>query len=183
MAKFISKASYSIDDMSDDEDNQPRQMAPQQHQQMQPQRQGGPVLTQDYLASVLASIRNQPMAAQPSQLTQQAAPVPAAQPTPAAQPQISSGMTRDYFQNVMQQMFNPPSAVQPPQQSTLSTTTQSRPVEAAAPQTNNSDAELASKMEQMHELGLFDDQLNLRALQVTEGNVDAAVSLIMEGGL
>ncbi len=168
--------------MSEDEDNQPstssRHTAPQQQQ---PQR-SGPVLTQDYLASVLASIRSQPLAAQPSQPVQQSAPVPVA-PTPQNAP-TSSGITRDYFQNVMQQIFTPPAAApaQPSQQSTLSGT-QSRPAEPTPARSNISDAEIAAKLEQMHELGLFDDELNLRALQITEGNVDAAVSIIMEGGL
>ena len=43
------------------------------------------------------------------------------------------------------------------------------------------DSELATKLEQMHELGLWDDELNVRALQITEGDVEASVSLILEG--
>jgi len=40
---------------------------------------------------------------------------------------------------------------------------------------------LALKLEKMHELGLWDDVKNIRALQVTEGDVEASISLILEG--
>lgn len=43
-------------------------------------------------------------------------------------------------------------------------------------------SEMAAKLEQMHEFGFFDDAQNMRALEITEGNVEAAISLIIDGG-
>lgn len=42
--------------------------------------------------------------------------------------------------------------------------------------------DLAAKLAQMHEFGFWDDAVNTRALEITEGNVEAAISLIIESG-
>jgi ubiquilin len=163
--------------MSEDEDAASQQpnyaMAPQNNPNA---RRQGPAISQDYLSRVLASL-NQQLPAQP------AAPQPAPQQT-QAQPQAQQpAFDRNYFNGLMQQLFS-----QPPAQATASQPSSvSTPAPAQTqpqPQTERitPDAELAAKLEQMHELGFLDDELNLRALQLTEGNVDAAVSFIIEGG-
>ncbi|XP_045466550.1 uncharacterized protein LOC123675247 [Harmonia axyridis] len=45
----------------------------------------------------------------------------------------------------------------------------------------NNSSGLASQLHQMHELGLFNDLLNFRALQIAGGNVQQAVELILNG--
>ncbi len=75
----------------------------------------------------------------------------------------------------MQNLLNPTNATANSQQVTPTSTNQQQP------QQNVSDEALASKLELMHEFGFLDDDLNLRALQITEGNVEAAISLIVEG--
>lgn len=40
----------------------------------------------------------------------------------------------------------------------------------------------AAKLEQMHEFGFFDPATNLRALEITEGNVEVVISNMIEGG-
>ena len=41
--------------------------------------------------------------------------------------------------------------------------------------------QLAQQMQQMRELGLTDDALNLQALQLSGGNVHAAIDLVFSG--
>ena len=168
--------------MSEDEDSQSNQA---NGNRPNIPRSSGPALTQDYLASVLASIRSQPLATAQPQQQQQQQPAQSQiiqQPVTRHQQAQTSGLTRDYFQNVMQQIFTPPAAQSDQPANATPTTAASSTLAQTPRQSNISDADLADKLEQMHELGLFDDELNLRALQITEGNVDAAVSLIIEGG-
>ena len=158
--------------MSEDED------ANQQNYAMAPQnnpnaRRSGPAISQDYLSRVLASLNPaQPPVAQP-----QPQPQAQTQAQPQAQPPV---FDRNYFNGLMQQLFSgqPPAQANPNPPSTSST---SAPAPAQT-QSSMADAELAAKLEQMHELGFVDDELNLRALQITEGNVEAAISFIVEGG-
>ncbi len=188
-SRFISKASYSIDDMSEDEDANaaaaqssnlfPRAPQQQPHQQ---QRQG-PAFTQDYFASVLANIRAQTMnqgQQQPSTQSQTVAQPQSSNQQQQQQQQVQQStpqMSRDFFQNVMSQVFASQSTQAQPQQQTQVTQSQN----VTQPSAALSDSDIAVKLEQMHELGLLDDEMNIRALQIAGGNVDAAVSLIMEG--
>jgi hypothetical protein len=68
-----------------------------------------------------------------------------------------------------------------PQSSSASASSGTSTLSNQNPQTAIPDEELASKLEKMHEVGFWDDELNVRALQITEGNVEAAISLIIEG--
>lgn len=43
--------------------------------------------------------------------------------------------------------------------------------------------QLAQQMQQMRELGLTDDVVNLQALQLTQGNLHAAVDLVFSGAI
>lgn len=171
--QFIPKGSYSIDEMSEDEEqaqggysmaaNAPRQAS-------------APAITQDYLSSVLSLLNQQ------QRPPQQQASQPAVQQPQTAQPnqnlaQIGS-MDRNYFQNIMQQLMGQGASSQP----TTSTNTQAD-LQTQTPNigANISDEDIALKLEQMHEFGFLDDELNLRALQLADGNVEAAISFIIEG--
>lgn len=141
------------------------------------QRQG-PAITQNHLSAVLSMLNQQASSAQ-NQPAQSAnldiANNPQARDQQAQaqeQPQPTS-IDRNYFQNVMQQIMN--------QQSPPAAPVQSPTAQNQTPR-NEASSELAAKLEQMHELGFLDDSLNMRALQITEGNVDAAVNLLLEGG-
>lgn len=46
-----------------------------------------------------------------------------------------------------------------------------------------SPTQLAQQMQQMRELGLTDDVVNLQALQLTQGNLHAAVDLVFSGAI
>ena len=168
-SSFHLSASFSIED-SGEEENAPNNNAA---------ATGASGVTQNHLANVLSSLNQR-------------------QQQQRNQPQ---GITRDYFQQVMQQVFqtmagggsgaaaatadaaNRPStstaAAQAPSAGEPMDTTQAP--QQAPRAARLTDSELAAKLEQMHELGLWDDELNVRALQVTEGDVEASVSLIMEG--
>jgi hypothetical protein len=192
--------SYTIDDMSEnEEDNQ------QAHSSV-PQavvRQQAPAISHDQLSAVLSMLNQQQRQQQQAPTTSQASNIfsqlaqpsanqqpqqqqppppqpaaPVAQPVPPAQAQAGL-FDRNFFQNVMQQVMTqrPESASSNNNSSTLSS---ANPPSAAAQSGDLPD--LAAKLEQMHELGFLDDVLNIRALQITEGNVDAAVSLLIEGG-
>lgn len=98
------------------------------------------------------------------------------------QPQLPSPQLfdRNQFQSLMQQIMGqqPPQ----PQQQPTTPSTSAQPQQQQQQQQPAISSELAAKLEQMHEFGFFDDATNLRALEITEGNVEAAISLIIEGG-
>ena len=162
----IVPASFSIED-SGEEENAPAN------------NNAASGLTQNHLANVLNSLNQRQQQQQRNQ---------------------APGISRDYFQQVMQQVFsqnlgaaaaNAGSATEANRPSTSAAqasssagepmdTTQA-PAAPQQPRNRLTDTELAAKLDQMHELGLWDDELNVRALQVTEGDVEASVSLILEG--
>jgi hypothetical protein len=174
--------------MSEDEEQ------PVMAQQPNMRRPAGPSITQDYLSSILASINQQinPQAqsqAQPhTQSLSQAQQTQQIQQQQPQQPQQRQAFDRNYLQSVMQQLVNPSSSSATSQnENQMDTTTQSasssNQAQANDQQTSRiSDEEIAIKLEQMHEFGFFDDEQNIRALQVTEGNVEAAINFIVEGG-
>ena len=164
---------------------------PQQFQPNTSRRPGPPAISHDYFSSVLASLNSQffSQQAQPPSSSTSSTGASAATPTqppPAStsQPSNQNRIERDYFQNIMQNLLNPNNRNQPAQQQPAQVPTQQSSLTSQPPQqtgqSNLSDEDLASKLELMHELGFFDDELNIRALQITEGNVEAAVSLVME---
>lgn len=176
--------------MSEDEDERSASNnMPRTSQQQQANR---PVLTQDYLASILASIgsgapRNPPTGASVQPTATPATATPTASSNPVATPivpsnpsQQRSGISMEFFQNVMQQIL-PPQQANPSRPVAQQTPQPSQQTSTDSQQASLSDADLAAKLEQMHELGLFDDEINVRALQMTGGNVEAAVSLVLEG--
>ncbi|CAF0827129.1 unnamed protein product [Brachionus calyciflorus] len=166
---FISKGSYTIDEMSEDEEQQPAYSMPQ------PRQTNQPAVSQDYLSAVLSLLNQQqrPQQNPPVQTPQQAQPSQSVQP-PSQQSQYPV-LDRNYFQNLMQQITSNQTQAQPSSQQT------SQP-QASSQQTPQpmSDGDLANKLEQMHELGFLDDELNLRALQVADGNIEVAISFIIE---
>lgn len=172
--QFVARSSFTIDEMSEEEDaNQQPGMMPQMNQ-----RRPVPSITQDQLSAVLASL-NQQMLGAPRQPNAQSSQSPQSQQAPVqpAAPASTGGLDRNYLQNVMQQLMggqNP--AVSNP------STSASQPTIAPPTRSALSDEDLATKLEQMHELGFFNDELNLRALEITEGNVEAAISFLIEGG-
>lgn len=109
-------------------------------------------------------------AAQPSALTRDFFSSILASVTQQQQQQQQSQPNRDFFQNAFQQAMNETASTNRPQPATVS-----------APQPSLSDADIAQKLEQMHECGLLDDERNLRALQLANGNVEAAVAILFEG--
>lgn len=153
----------------------------------------GPAISQDHFAAVLAMLNQQQRPGTssntpPSTSTQSIIP-PASQTTPPSQPNTpQSGpiFNRNDFQNIMQQIMMNQS--QPQIQTTSQpSTSQSSGSQPQSSQSSNAvsgqvSSEMAGKLEQMHEFGFFDDALNMRALEITEGNVEAAISLIIEGG-
>lgn len=169
--QFASKASYSIDDMSEDED---QVQAPNYSMGSNAPRTStqAPAITQDYLSAVL-NLLNQQQRPQ-AQASQTQSQQTAQQPIQSQQQQ--QGLDRNYFQNIMQQIMTGSGPAQQP------TNAQSQPTTNTSSQAM-SDEDIASKLEQMHEMGFFDDEINLRALQISGGNVEAALSLIIEGGL
>jgi hypothetical protein len=143
-------------------------------------RPGPPAISHDYFSSVLASLNSQflPQQTQSPSSTAAATAQPAAS---ASTPQQSNQnrIERDYFQNIMQNLLNPNTNQPPTSSSQVQSSLTSQSTQQAS-RSSLSDEDLATKLELMHELGFFDDELNIRALQITEGNVEAAVSLIME---
>lgn len=166
------EGSYSIDDASEDEQEQPQQ---QQATTRTPPaaaaaaRQAGPAISQDHFAAVLGMLNQQQRSRQPPQ---------------PQQPQTSSNFfDRTMFQNIMQQIMSQQQA--PSAAAVQSEESESEPMTMSQPSAINAgvvSAELAAKLEQMHEFGFYDDALNRRALEVTEGNVEAAISLLIDGG-
>jgi len=90
------------------------------------------------------------------------------------QQQQPQGQTnRDFFQNAFQQAIN--------QTVSANRDLPQAPQQPQTAQTGLSDEDIATKLDKMHECGLLDDERNLRALQLAEGNVEAAVALLFEG--
>lgn len=158
---FISKGSYTIDEMSEEEDIQ------QPYTMTQSRQPNQPAVSQDYLSAVLSLLNQQQRPQQPANVPQ---PNTSAHQNTQSIPQNQYPiMDRNYFQSLMSQITS-----QSP-----STSGQTTAVQQTT--TNNlTDADLATKLDQMHELGFLDDDLNLRALQITNGNVEAAISFIIE---
>lgn len=158
---FIPKGSYTIDEMSEDEDvQQPYAMA----QSRQPNQ---PAVSQDYLSAVLSLLNQQQRPQQPSLIPQ--SNLPAQQTNQSTSQNQYPVMDRNQFQSLMSQITSQAPSNSGQTQSGQQSTTN-----------NLTDADLATKLEQMHELGFLDDELNLRALQITNGNVEAAISFIIE---
>lgn len=175
-----------MDDASEDEDQVHATTSQASNQQaMRP----GPAISQDHFSSVLAMLNQQQ-----SRTTQQTSNVQSQQrqQQPAQSTGQSSGFfDRNHFQNIMQQIMNQQQTTSAQSDSQVSATsgidTANNPTTSASSESNLQSSgmissDLAAKLEQMHELGFLDDVLNTRALEITEGNVDAAVSLLIEGG-
>ncbi|XP_033219377.1 ubiquitin-like protein 7 [Belonocnema kinseyi] len=80
----------------------------------------------------------------------------------------NSGLiTTEMFSQAMQQAF-------------ASAPAPAAPVSAAASTTPQS-VDIQRQLAQMHEIGLLDDAVNLQALQVTSGDVQAAIELVFSG--
>lgn len=79
----------------------------------------------------------------------------------------SSGpITIEMFYNAMQQVLNP----------------SSRAEVTAQPSTAEPDSQnLQTQINLMHEMGLTNDGINVQALQVTNGDVQAAIELVLSG--
>lgn len=161
---FVPKGSYTIDEMSEDEEPQ------QQFAMAQSRQPNQPAVSQDYLSAVLSLLNQQQRAPQQADASQTAVPINQQSNQPSTQGQYPV-LDRNYFQSLMQQATS--------QVPTTSSQTQSV---QQSPRNSLSDADLAAKLEQMHELGFLDDELNLRALQIADGNVEAAVSFLIENG-
>lgn len=178
---MIAEGSYSIDDASEDEEQANTQYATRNQQQPSSTAQTGPAISQEHFSAVLAMLNQQQ---QPSRRV-----VPAAtqlqQPqqvvTPPLQNSGGAFFDRSHFQNIMQQIMSQqqPQQQQQAQAQPTSSSDQAQTITSTGSQISN---DLAAKLEQMHEFGFFDDTLNIRALEITEGNVEAAISLIIEGG-
>jgi hypothetical protein len=151
---------------------------PQQYQTNTSRRSGQPAISHDYFSSVLASLNSQLLSqqAQPPSSSTTTAATPLLPPTGTQHQSNQNRIERGHFENIMQNLLNPSRNQPQPSQ----VTTQQSSLTSATNQSSLSDEDLASKLELMHELGFFDDELNIRALQITEGNVEAAISLIME---
>lgn len=166
------KGSYSIDDASEDEEQT------QASNNLVPSVRAGPAISQDHFAAVLAMLNQQ----QRTGGAQSAQQPPQSRPNVSNQPasQQSGGLffERSQFQNIMQQIM---SQQQQPQAVQAQPNRAAQSIATPTP-TQQVSTDLAAKLEQMHEFGFFDDALNMRALEVTEGNVEAAISLIIEGG-
>ena len=206
---FVSKVSYYIDEMSEDDEprphpqQQPYQPQPQARRFQPSQQPTQPIITQDYLSSVLASLSRQtqpaapaaPAAATSNAQTQPTAPQPSqlpAQVAVSAPSQATARIERTYFQDVMQQLFAastpPASSTAGAQQQQAAVSNTSQPPSANASeqqqqQQQQQQADLAGKLQTMHEFGFVDDELNMRALQVAQGDVELALSLIVDGSL
>lgn len=152
-ANFTSKSSYSINDMSEDEEDEEEINA---RRRPQATSSAASALTRDFFSAVLASINQNQQGQQSSQTQQQTAQ--------QQQQEQSGGVNRDYFQSVMSQLLGQPGP------------TQNTPVSSGL-----SDEVLAQGLEQLHEFGFWDDEKNVRALQLTNGNVEAAINLMVEG--
>ena len=87
----------------------------------------------------------------------------------------------------MQQVLNqslsnaPRTATAAATTSRMASSQPSQLVSQTSQQHNISDEQLAACLEQMHTLGFWDDERNVKALSITDGNIEAAVSLIIEG--
>jgi DNA mismatch repair ATPase MutL len=149
---FTSKSSYSINDMSEDEEDEEEQNA---RRRPQGTSAAASALTRDFFSAVLASINQN----QPRQEPLQTQGQPSQQ-----QEQQASGLNRDYFHNVMSQLLG-----------------QSAPTQTTPGSAVLTDEVLAQRLEQLHEFGFWDDEKNVRALQLTNGDVEAAINLMVEG--
>ncbi len=178
------KGAFSIDEISEEEDQQSSQPTNSSNSARRLPNQ--PIISQDYFSSVMASLSSQMLPGQQQQQQQiQTQSQPQPQPTQQQQQQqpdsSQSRIERDFFQSVMQNLLNPTQNNRNTGTNPSSSISSHQQPSQQQP-TNLTDEDLASKLELMHELGFLDDELNIRALQITEGNVEAAVSFIMESG-
>jgi hypothetical protein len=97
------------------------------------------------------------------------------------QPTANNSMSRDFFNTIMQQAIQQSLTTSNPNSSNSSSITgQSRNTEPSQPSAL-SDETIALGLEKMHDFGFWDDEKNIRALNITEGNVEAAISLLVDG--
>lgn len=88
----------------------------------------------------------------------------------------SGVITTEMFSQAMQQAF-----AFTPIQSSNNASTPSTPTSTAATTTATQSVNIQRQLAQMHEIGLLDDSVNLQALQITNGDVQAAIELVFSG--
>lgn len=89
-------------------------------------------------------------------------------------------ITFEMFNQAMQQAFASNSGQATSASSSTPTAT---PAAFVAPQSTaaSSDSDIQSQMTIMHEMGLRNDAINVQALQITNGDVQAAIELVLSG--
>lgn len=97
----------------------------------------------------------------------------AARTTPAS---ISSLISNSMFSNALSQALS--QATGPSNQSTSS---QSTPSQSASNQEENLIERYATELQTMREMGLSQEHINVRALVLSNGDVEAAVNLVLSG--
>ncbi|XP_072167145.1 ubiquitin-like protein 7 [Diadema setosum] len=120
-------------------------------------------------ASSGSQSNQRPAASQPSQSRTSGAPAPA--PAQAAAAAGGQGIiTADIFRQAMSQALQAARRVAGTSSDSADASSSAPPAQTFAPQ-----------MQQLRDMGLVDDATNLRALQATGGDLQAALHLILEG--
>lgn len=121
------------------------------------------------LSNIAQRDPQQQSASIPSTSRQSASAAAVSGPTDAQMPVISNSI----FSNALSQALASSSSVAPEPDTTG---------ENQATESNeNLHERYASKLQTMREMGLFDDITNLQALDITNGDVEAAVNLVLSG--
>lgn len=156
--------SYSLEALSDDDEMDSSASDPPREPQPLTRNSSYNAITAAQLAAAIANATNTSFGS-PSVNT----------PTFGNQNTASNVITSEMFSNAMQQAFaSSPSTFGSP---------------FSTPSTNRSEEEslesitrrLQPQLRQMHEIGLTNDSVNIRALQATSGDVQAAIELVFNG--